>query len=156
MYFLSYLLEIINIWFKVEINFEFTISRHSLQLVYRLGPSREIMWFWPVILFENFAASIIWFDFCLINNIISLCNSSLQVMKLPFQLEELSPLSPNAPVIPQSDEGTKIIFQCRLVGEPNPSLTWLQSQVVSSCPWSMTRRCTSCAVWRFLMLRPVM
>lgn len=100
MYFLSYLLEIINIWFKVEINFEFTISRHSLQLVYRLGPSREIMWFWAVILFENFAASIIWFDFCLINNIISLCNSSLKVMKLPFQLEELSPTFTERPCNP--------------------------------------------------------
>ena len=33
-------------------------------------------------------------------------------------------------VIRQSDEGTKIIFQCRLAGEPKPSLTWYHGEKV--------------------------
>ena len=33
-------------------------------------------------------------------------------------------------VICQSDEGTKIIFQCRLAGEPKPSLTWYHGEKV--------------------------
>ena len=33
-------------------------------------------------------------------------------------------------MIRQSDEGTKIIFQCRLAGEPKPSLTWYHGEKV--------------------------
>merc|ERR1712038_672506 len=36
----------------------------------------------------------------------------------------VKPTFTERPVIRQSDEGTKITFQCRLAGEPKPNLTW--------------------------------
>merc|ERR1712038_143996 len=40
----------------------------------------------------------------------------------------VKPTFTERPVIRQSDEGTKIIFQCRLAGEPKPSLTWYHGE----------------------------
>ena len=45
-------------------------------------------------------------------------------------------------MIRQSDEGTKIIFQCRLAGEPKPSLTWYhgEKKVVESSRVKMSMK----------------
>ena len=40
----------------------------------------------------------------------------------------VKPTFTERPVIRQSDEGTKIIFQCRLAGEPKPNLTWYHGE----------------------------
>ena len=42
----------------------------------------------------------------------------------------MKPTFTERPVIRQSDEGTKIIFQCRLAGEPKPNLTWYHGEKV--------------------------
>lgn len=40
----------------------------------------------------------------------------------------VKPTFTERPVIRQSDEGTKIIFQCRLAGEPKPNLIWYHGE----------------------------
>jgi len=42
----------------------------------------------------------------------------------------VKPTFTERPVIRQSDEGNKIIFQCRLAGEPTPTLTWYHGEKV--------------------------
>ena len=39
----------------------------------------------------------------------------------------MKPTFTERPVIRQSDEGNKIIFECRLVGEPVPEVSWFHN-----------------------------
>eukprot|EP00091_Calanus_sinicus_P014150 TRINITY_DN3153_c0_g1_i3.p3 TRINITY_DN3153_c0_g1~~TRINITY_DN3153_c0_g1_i3.p3 ORF type:complete len:201 (+),score=56.65 TRINITY_DN3153_c0_g1_i3:787-1389(+) len=54
--------------------------------------------------------------------------SILTVMNAAIPTGGVEPTFTERPVIRQSDEGTKIIFQCRLAGEPKPSLTWYHGE----------------------------
>lgn len=38
--------------------------------------------------------------------------------------ENVKPTFTERPVIRQSDDGAKVFFECRLVGEPKPAVTW--------------------------------
>jgi hypothetical protein len=38
--------------------------------------------------------------------------------------DNVKPTFTERPVIRQSDDGTKVYFECRLVGEPKPTVTW--------------------------------
>ena len=44
--------------------------------------------------------------------------------------QAIKPTFTERPVIRQSEEGAKIIFECRLVGEPKPQVTWYHNDKV--------------------------
>lgn len=43
----------------------------------------------------------------------------------PLPADGIKPTFTERPVIRQSEDGNKIIFECRLVGDPQPSIAWL-------------------------------
>jgi len=43
----------------------------------------------------------------------------------PAPAEGIKPTFTERPVIRQTDDGGKVSFECRLVGDPKPTVTWL-------------------------------
>ena len=45
--------------------------------------------------------------------------------------DNVKPTFTERPVIRQSDDGTKVFFECRLVGEPKPTVSWLVNLAIA-------------------------